>query len=272
MSCACGHHHPAPAITGGQPAPLSRPMIALQGRLICHDMGQMMTALDLLPDHQALSRAEPGCLRFDIAQSEDPLIWTLSEIFTDADAFAAHQTRTADSTWGQASTGLTRDFHRHDLHPAIRPETASDHDALDRLLTLTFGTRAEADLVHNLRRAGDLAVSLIAHADGLPVGHIALSPLQADRPAYALAPLAVHPALQGRGLGRALIACALQAAGDRPVVVLGDPAYYSRSGFTPASLTSPHQGPALQIHGQLPRHTTITHAPAFSRLLSLSSS
>jgi putative acetyltransferase len=53
-----------------------------------------------------------------------------------------------------------------------------------------------------------------------------------------LAPLAVLPTVAGRGIGAALVraglaACAQRAAGL--IVVLGDPAYYARFGFTPAS-------------------------------------
>ena len=100
MSCACGHHHPRHE-TGceaeGPTIALDRPMIALTGRLICADPAQLMTALTLLPDHVDQSRAEPGCLRFDLRQDEDPLVWHLSELFTDGEAFAAHQQRTKAS-------------------------------------------------------------------------------------------------------------------------------------------------------------------------------
>lgn len=266
MSCACGHHHATRTDDAGTPARLSVPMVALHGSLTCTDMGQMMTALSLLPDHVDLSRAEPGCLRFDITQAEDPMVWTLSEVFADADAFAAHQARTADSVWGRDSRDMARDFHRHDLHPLMRAEVAGDHAPLDRLLTSAFGSLAEGQLLRGLRDSGDLEMSLVAHAKGVPVGHVALSRLSAERPALALAPLAVHPALQGRGLGTALVHMALQAAGERPVVVLGDPAFYGRMGFVPANLQSPYAGPALQIFGDLPKGSTIIHAAAFSDL------
>jgi putative acetyltransferase len=266
MDCVCGHHHPTIADDSGTPAVLSTPMVALHGKLLCADVSQMMTALSLLPDHIALSRAEAGCLRFDIAQDDNPLHWSLSEVFTDAAAFAAHQTRTADSVWGSDSVGMARNFHRHDLHPLIRSEVACDRDALDSLLTAAFGTNAEAHLLRQLRHDGDLEMSLVAHAQGIPVGHIALSRLSADLPALALAPLTVHPALQRRGLGTALIHMALQAAGERPVVVLGDPSFYTHAGFRPADLRSPYAGPALQIFGDLPTGSAITYPAAFSKV------
>lgn len=252
MSCACGHHHPAPADLSGSPVILARPLVALHGQLTCADMAQMLTALDLLPDHRTLSRAEPGCLRFEVDQSEDPMVWTLSELFADEAAFAAHQARTAASPWGQNSRALGRAFHRTEAQPRIRPETPADPDALDRLLTLAYDRPDEARLLRRLRTEGHLALSLVAHAEGVPIGHAALSPLQADRPALALASLAVHPALQGRGLGRALIAAARGLAGDRPVVTRGDPHISARSG----------SGPNLQIHGRPPAGTGIAPAPA----------
>lgn len=267
MSCACGHHHPGqPHPDHGVPAPLAQPLIALQGRLICNDTAQMMTALSLLPDHVALSRAEPGNLRFDLHQDEDPLIWTLLELFTDAAAFAAHQARTADSDWGRSSTDITRDFQRSEVMPVIRPEAPGDAEAISALLRAAFGGDDEARLVQALRRDGDLHTSLVAVAQGVVLGHVALSPLAGDRPALALAPVAVHPALQGRGLGGFLIDHALARVGDQSVVVLGDPGYYTRFGFRAADLASPYAGPHLMMIGDLPPGTEIRHAPAFASL------
>lgn len=266
MSCACGHHAPATPDSSGTPLPLDPAPVGLHGRLICADAGQMMTVLTHLPGHVDLSRAEPGCLRFQIAQSDDPLIWTLDEIFADDAAFAAHQSRMLASEWGQASTGITRDFHRHPVEARIRPEISADHAALDDLLTRAFGGPAEALLLRALRRDGALAHGLTAHLQGQPVGYVALSHLTAERPALALAPVAVHPALQGRGIGLALIRAALAAADGLPVVVLGEPAYYARAGFRPADLISSHAGPALQIHGDLPQGSRISHAIAFAEI------
>ncbi|MFC0200474.1 GNAT family N-acetyltransferase [Paracoccus rhizosphaerae] len=224
-SCACGHHHHTTTDTSGETVLLETPLFGLHGRLTCRDMAQMMTTLDLLPDHAALSRAEPGCLRFDITQSEDPMIWDLEELFSDRRAFEAHQGRTRASPWGERSGDLKRDFHDHAIQPRIRPQVPADSEAIDRLLAHTFDGPAEARLVRDLRADGDLAYSVVAHAQGTIIGYAALSPLVADCPAFALAPVAVHPAVQGRGLGRALVAAALRAAGDHAVVVLGDPRF-----------------------------------------------
>lgn len=178
MDCACGHYHAPTTDLTGTPVTLTDPPIALHGRLICADMAQLMTALELLPDHVAASRAEPGCLRFDIAQSEDdPMVWTLSEIFVDAAAFAAHQARTAASPWGQRSGAIARDFHRHEATPRIRPAAAADAAALALLLP-----------------AGASALpGLVAHVEGLPIAHRSAS-----------GAVTVHPDLTGRGIEAAM--------------------------------------------------------------------
>jgi putative acetyltransferase len=67
-------------------------------------------------------------------------------------------------------------------------------------------------------------------------------------PALALGPVAVAPHRQRVGHGTAVVQAALDAAtelGERLVVVLGDPAFYRRFGFTRADrlgLTSPWSG------------------------------
>lgn len=264
--CACGHHHhspPAP-VAGGQTIDLDRPLIALSGTLTCRDAGQMMLALDLLPDHVRLSRAEPGNLRFDLGQQDDPMVWRLDELFADAEAFAAHQARTRASRWGTESGAILRDFAQTRALPRIRPAQPQDHAAIGALLDRAFGGQAESRLVADLQAQDDLALSLVADVAGTIVGHVALSPLAAEGPALALAPLAVHPAVQRRGIGAALVAAALGAMPGHTIVVLGDPAYYGRLGFAPVDLQSPYAGPHLMAAGpELPRGSAIRHAPAF---------
>ena len=267
--CACGHHHHHhhDAALGGTEIPLTQPLIALSGHLTCADMSQMMLALDLLPDHVALSRAEPGNLRFDLSQTEDPLIWRLDELFADAEAFAAHQARTKASEWGQRSKDIARAFDRIEVLPRIRAEHPQEAAAISALLRLAFGGQDEARLVEMLRDQDDLTLSFVAEAGGSIIGHVALSPLQAEGSALALAPVAVHPAAQKRGIGDALIRAALDAVPGHTIVVLGDPAYYSRFGFKPADLASPYAGPHLMALGPaLPKGSAITHAPAFAAL------
>lgn len=269
MSCACGqnHNHAPPPILDGEEVALDRPLVSLTGRLICKDAAQMMLAMDLLTDHVALSRAEPGNLRFDLWQAEDPLVWELNELYADDAAFEAHRLRLKDSRWGRESHGIARDLSRSDAMPRLRAERAQDHAAVAELLSRAFGGPAEAELLDALRSAGELALSLVAEVGGTVIGHVALSPLEARGPALALAPLAVHPAMQSRGLGAALLRAALAAFQDHTIVVLGDPAYYGRFGFVPADLESPYAGPHLLTLGpRLPAGSRIAHAPAFAAL------
>jgi putative acetyltransferase len=126
--------------------------------------------------------------------------------------------------------------------PSVRPERPGDEDGVARVVSAAFGQTAEADLVARLRGQGALAVSLVAEAGGEVVGHVALSPVTVDgRPGggrwLGLAPLAVDPDRQRQGVGRRLVAAALDAAardGGAVAFVLGDSRYYGALGFEDA--------------------------------------
>ena len=65
---------------------------------------------DPLQAHIDSSRAEPGCLRFDVSSCLSKRgRWHVVEIFKDAASYKAHQERTQGSEW----RGLTRDIKRH---------------------------------------------------------------------------------------------------------------------------------------------------------------
>jgi putative acetyltransferase len=121
-------------------------------------------------------------------------------------------------------------------------ETDTDRGAIDVVHACAFPTETEANLVCALRARGHLATSLVAEVDGAVVGHIAFSPVAtADpaTPASGLGPVAVLRGFRRRGIACELVRRGLElrrAAGDELVVVLGDPEYYRRFGFVPASL------------------------------------
>ena len=123
---------------------------------------------------------------------------------------------------------------------SIQAETAANAKAVRQVHVNAFPTRAEADLVDRLRDNQNLRVSLVAECEGKIVGHIAFSPVRDDSGAntgLGLAPVAVLPDYQRQGIGGRLIEAGLQACretGAAYVVVLGDPACYSRFGFIPA--------------------------------------
>lgn len=64
----------------------------------------------LLPKHLELTRAETGCLRFEVVQTGDPLVWDVSEVFADEVSFDLHQKRVRSSGWGRATAGIVRDY------------------------------------------------------------------------------------------------------------------------------------------------------------------
>jgi putative acetyltransferase len=121
----------------------------------------------------------------------------------------------------------------------IRFETPQDYPVVYEVNQGAFGRRAEADLVEELRKAGQPTLSLVAEQDGQIVGHIFFSPVTVKSPAgdwraMGLGPMAVRPAWQGQGIGSQLVRRGLQAcltAGWDVVVVLGHSEFYPRFGF-----------------------------------------
>src|SRR4051794_28234592 len=122
----------------------------------------------------------------------------------------------------------------------IRLETPGDHAVIREVNRLAFGGEVEARLVEALRAGGYVRVSLVAEEAGRVVGRILFGDLpivtsQGVVEALALAPMAVIPDCQGKGIGSALVRTGLQVCrehGHRIVVVLGHPEFYPRFGFT----------------------------------------
>ena len=125
----------------------------------------------------------------------------------------------------------------NDLSVTILPEAAGDAQAIERLHERTFGPGRYAKTAYRLREqvAHRLSVSFTARIGTLLVGSVRLSPVRiGETKALLLGPLTVEPAFRERGVGQALIACALKAAaaqGERLVILVGDEPYYGRSGF-----------------------------------------
>jgi predicted N-acetyltransferase YhbS len=128
----------------------------------------------------------------------------------------------------------------------IRPETPADIAAIFAVTEAAFRTAAhsagtEQFIVNALRRAGALAVSLVAELDRVVVGHVAVSPVTISDGAagwFGLGPISVLPAHQGRGIGSRLMRAALDALRERAAagcMLVGDPAYYQRFGFRTAT-------------------------------------
>ena len=124
----------------------------------------------------------------------------------------------------------------------VRPERPEDIAGIRDVHVAAFESVVEADLVEALRASAAWVpgLSVVAVADGRVVGHallsrITLATTDGDRPALALGPVAVLPAVQRQGYGSAMIRDALARRDDHLIVVLGDPAYYRRFGFSPGA-------------------------------------
>jgi len=157
----------------------------------------------------------------------------------------------------------------------IRNETPADHQAIGAVTAAAFATLAisshtEHHIIEALRRAGALAISLVAEADGAIVGHIAFSPVTLSDGTtgwYGLGPVSVLPARQRQGIGKALIEAGLarlRALGARGCCLVGHPGYYGRFGFrNPADLAVEGVPPeaffALSFDGHYPQGLATFH-------------
>jgi putative acetyltransferase len=124
----------------------------------------------------------------------------------------------------------------------IRDERPEDIDAITDVTTEAFkppryASHTEQFIVLALRRAGVLAISLVAELDGRVVGHVALSPVSiSDGSAgwFGLGPISVAPEVQRQGIGSALMResiARLRALGAKGCFLVGNPDYYRRFGF-----------------------------------------
>jgi len=117
----------------------------------------------------------------------------------------------------------------------IREETASDIPAVRKVVTAAFAQTVESDLVDALRVSGDSILSLVAVNGGEISGHILFSKLQAPDKCLALAPVAVFPDSQKKGIGSKLIVerlAQVKRNGWEAVFLLGEPEFYQRFGFS----------------------------------------
>lgn len=146
---------------------------------------------------------------------------------------------------------------------SIQPETPADTPAVERLVERVFGDVMRTRAAWHLRQGvpHDPALAHVARVEGEIVGTVSCTPIRVGgSKVVMLGPLAVDPARRTAGMGSALMHHVLAAARALPekrtgglVLLVGDPPYYARFGFTPV----PH------------RQITFTHPVDYARVMAL---
>jgi putative acetyltransferase len=170
---------------------------------------------------------------------------------------------------------------RKPLIAAVADERREHRPAVLTLHCTVFGGDYEAELIERLDRDGLVVASLVALEAEIVVGHVHFSDLAVEidgRPirAASLAPLAVRPDFQRRGIGTRLVTNGLRILRDRgraAAIVLGHPGYYRRFGFSAElarKLAGPFKGESFMalelVHGALDGLTGSVRYPAAFRI------
>ena len=127
----------------------------------------------------------------------------------------------------------------------IRKENINDYQGIKNVNDLAFGQANEGLLVEKLRNNPDFMdqLSLVAEFEGKVIGHILFFPIwiiedQNRYQSLSLAPMAVLPDYQRKGIGSQLVSKGLEISrelGFKSVIVLGHSAYYPKFGFVAAN-------------------------------------
>ena len=121
----------------------------------------------------------------------------------------------------------------------IRPERPEDAPHIEELVAQSFGPGRYAKSAYRLREGVDptSSLSFVAIEAGILRGSVRFWPVFVGKePALLLGPLAVQSDQRGRGIGIALMQAGIEQAralGHRAIILVGDPPYYARVGFTP---------------------------------------
>jgi predicted N-acetyltransferase YhbS len=125
---------------------------------------------------------------------------------------------------------------------ALTPLTTAAPDEVEALLDAAFGADRRARTAYRLREgASPVAALSFAAWDGerlvgtLQSWPVALHTAGGTDPLVMVGPVAVAPDRQGSGVGRALMAAlheAADAGGWDALMMIGDPEYYARFGYS----------------------------------------
>lgn len=118
------------------------------------------------------------------------------------------------------------------------PETPDDHLAIETINAEAFGPGRFAKAAYHIREGGphESLLSLVARhrVDGV-IASVRMTRVRAgEGRGMLLGPLAVQPKYKNLGIGRQLVAIAVEAAhkaGQGAVILVGDEPYYGPLGF-----------------------------------------
>ncbi len=120
---------------------------------------------------------------------------------------------------------------------AYLPETPAHDPEIDHINEEAFGPGRFARAAYRIREGGphERALSFVAVDGACVVASVRMTRIAAGKGrALMLGPLAVRPAYKNLGIGRRLVAMALEAAaraGSPCVILVGDEPYYGPLGF-----------------------------------------
>lgn len=120
---------------------------------------------------------------------------------------------------------------------AYLPETPAHDPEIDFLNEEAFGPGRFARAAYKIREGGphERSLSFVAILNDTVIASVRMTPIAAGKGrSLMLGPLAVRPAYKSLGIGRRLVALALQAAKDagwQSVLLVGDEPYYGPLGF-----------------------------------------
>jgi putative acetyltransferase len=162
------------------------------------------------------------------------------------------------------------------LNLSPRDVTPDDYLDVSVLLATAFDGPGEARLVEQLRKDGDIGLELVCEDQDGIYGYICFARMVSPFGFWSLSPVAIKRAYQGQGIGDQLIRRGLDGmrrAGAAGVVVLGDPDFYTRFGFSKAAaagLDSPYSRAHTMVYpiatGAKEVTGRLVYPPAFSVL------
>ncbi|MGE3303243.1 MAG: GNAT family N-acetyltransferase [Hyphomonadaceae bacterium] len=124
--------------------------------------------------------------------------------------------------------------------PSLIAETPAHALGIERVLDAAFGPGRFAKPSERVREFARRNQNLcrVALVEGRVIGVCRIYDIRiGDAPAYFLGPLAVDPAAQHGGLGHALARASIEACraiDARPILLMGQPSFFTILGFTPA--------------------------------------